>query len=75
MLKQLLIAMDQVLNALLGGMADETLSARAHRMHIKGKRSWPRSAINMLFFLQADHCLGAYESELQRRQLPGHYQR
>lgn len=35
MLKQLLIAIDQVLNALLGGMADETLSARAHRQRLR----------------------------------------
>lgn len=30
-LKQIAIAFDQLLNAMLGGMADETLSARAHR--------------------------------------------
>lgn len=73
MLKQLLIAMDQVLNALLGGMADETLSARAHRQRLRGHPAMAR-AINALFFWQADHCAGAYASEQQRRHLPGHYQ-
>lgn len=32
---QALIAIDQLANAMLGGHADETLSARAHRMREK----------------------------------------
>lgn len=74
MFKQLLIAIDQVFNALAGGMADETLSARAHRLHVHRQRSWPRNAINALFFWEADHCAGAYASEVARKQLPTHYQ-
>lgn len=35
---QFLIALDQLANTLIGGMADETLSARAHRMRSKGQR-------------------------------------
>lgn len=73
MLKQLLIAIDQVFNTLAGGMADETLSARAHRQRLRG-RPWPARLINALFFWQADHCRTAYESEQQRRHLPTHYQ-
>ena len=34
---QILVAIDQVFNALLGGMADETLSSRAYRAEQKGK--------------------------------------
>ena len=34
------IAVDQLANALLGGHADETLSARAHRMREKNHRYW-----------------------------------
>lgn len=75
-LLQLLIALDQLVNVLLGGLADETLSARAHRMRLKGHRWWGWTAgfIDRLFFWQRDHCLQAYHSEIQRRQMPGHYQ-
>lgn len=72
MLKQLLIAIDQVLNTLVGGMADETLSARAHRQRLRG-RPWPARCINALFFWQPDHCRDAYESERLRRHLPTQY--
>lgn len=73
---QILIAIDQLANALLGGHADETLSARAHRMREKKHRywGWTAGAIDRLFFWQAAHCKQSYESELQRRQLPDHYQ-
>lgn len=71
--KQLLIAIDQFANAILGGMADETLSARAFRWEVQGHRIWPRQMIDGLFFWQSDHCYHAWRSELERRQLPSHY--
>ena len=37
---QVLIAFDQLANTLIGGHADETLSARAHRMRVKGQPYW-----------------------------------
>ena len=67
------IAEDQSWNARTGGMADETLSARAHRLHMRRQRSWPRNMINMIFFWQPDHCREAYVSELERKQLPAEY--
>lgn len=81
MFKQLLIAIDQVLNVLLGGLADETLSARAHRMRMKRQKYWGWTAdfIDLLFFWQKDeqgkrnHCERSYESEISRRHLPDHY--
>ncbi len=76
MLLQAAIWLDQGFNVLLGGFADETLSARAHRMREKKQRywGWTANAIDRLFFWEKDHCKRAYESELQRRQLPDHYQ-
>lgn len=73
---QAAIWLDQGLNVLLGGMADETLSARAHRMRAKGHKywGWTASAIDRVFFWQEGHCWQAHRSELQRRQLPSHYQ-
>lgn len=70
---QILVAVDQLANTLLGGMADETLSARAWRHHLDGSRDWPRVIIDALFFWQTDHCRTAYESEVERRQLPPEY--
>ena len=66
---QVLVAIDQLLNTLIGGYADETLSSRAHRRRLRGKGgvAW---AIDHLFFWQTEHCKTAYESELERSQLP-----
>lgn len=67
-LKQIAIAIDQLLNTLLGGMADETLSARAHRTG----SAW-EYVIDTLFFWQPDHCADSYRSEKERKQLPQEY--
>lgn len=67
---QVLIAFDQLVNALLGGMADETLSSRAYRHSRDGSRKWPEKVINLLFFWQKAHCKQAYESEVNRIHLP-----
>ena len=67
---QVLIAIDQLINTLIGGYADETLSSRAYRHKKDGSRSWPAWIIDHLFFWQCEHCKAAYESELKRTQLP-----
>lgn len=72
-LLQVLIALDQLANALIpGGWADETLSSRAHRMRVKGQRywGWTARAIDALFFWQRAHCAQAHADELDRLQLP-----
>lgn len=66
---QFFIALDQVLNTVFGGWADESLSSRAHRLSEKGK-TWPKKLIDAIFFWQKDHCKESYESELERSQLP-----
>ena len=72
-MKQFLIALDQLANTLAGGYADETLSARAHRIAEEGGPEWPQLVINALFFWERQHCLKAYQSEVERRQLPSRY--
>lgn len=69
--KQIPIAVDQLVNTLFNGWADETISSVAWRKRHDGK-GWAllRKLIDMLFFWQADHCRAAYESEWQRKQLP-----
>lgn len=74
---QLLIALDQLANAILRGWADETLSSRAWRSEQQG-RLWGialRPVIDMAFLvitLGADqrHCFTSFESERLRAQLP-----
>lgn len=67
-LRNLLIAVDQLVNAALGGWCDETLSARAHRC------GWTvrEALINALFF-DRDHCRNSFVSERIRSQLPKEY--
>lgn len=68
--KAVLIAADQLLNALLAGWPDETLSSRAYRWEQNGVRSWPRRVIDRLFFWEKQHCYQSYLSEREGRQLP-----
>ena len=70
-LLQVLIAIDQLFTALLGGWADETLSSYAWRLEQQGKPfGFTRQMIDALFFWQKDHCRKSYEDERSRAQLP-----
>lgn len=74
-LHTLLVALDQLLNAMLLGAPDETLSSRAYRADRDGRvfgRIF-RPAIDTLFFWQASHCRAAYVAEVQRRQYPANF--
>lgn len=68
--KAVLIAVDQLINALLGGWPDETLSSRAWRWEQYDVRNWPRRVIDSLFFWEKQHCYQSYISEREGRQLP-----
>lgn len=73
-LLQVAVAFDQLLTAILGGWADETLSSYAWRMEREGKLwgvIW-RPMIDWLFGLigQDHHCENAYAAERARSQLP-----
>lgn len=69
-LKNLLIALDQLFNTILGGWPDESLSSHCWRIEQKKGISWPRKLVDALLFFDKDHCQESYESELERRQLP-----
>lgn len=71
-LKNNLIALDQLLNTLLDGSPDETLSSRAYRADKQGKVFGKlfRPIIDTLLFLQDEHCKQSYLSELSRKHLP-----
>lgn len=70
----ILIAIDQLFNALTGGAADETLSSRTYRGAMLAKQPKKRwrvlyRIINGIFF-DVNHCKTAYESEISRKQYP-----
>ncbi len=71
-LLNILIAIDQLFNALLLGSPDETLSSRAYRAwlldRIFGKIFKP--LIDVLFFFDKEHCYRAYMAEVRKKQLP-----
>ena len=73
--RKVLIGIDQLCNAVLGGYPDESLSARAYRWRRDEKSAIPAILINALFFWQGDHCYSAYSSEIKRRQLPPEYRK
>lgn len=73
-IKQNLIALDQSINSLFFGYADETISARTYRMSLKSKY-WTilRRIIDTLFFFEKNHCYQAWISEYTKHQLPEEY--
>jgi hypothetical protein len=71
---QILIALSQLGNSILGGYADETMSSRAYRTEQKGKffGKFFRPIIDWLFetlFNDAFHCENSYVSEKLMRQV------
>ena len=69
-----LIAVDQLGKTLIGGKADETISARAWRLKDKELR-WKitRFLVDSIFFWEDNHCESAYYAEMTRKQLPSEY--
>ena len=69
--KNLLIAVDQLVNALIGGGPDEPRASRADRMAADGN-PWPMYAIDGLANLFGDenHCETSFKSERLHLQAP-----
>ena len=75
-LLQVCIAIDQLCNTLLAGMADETISARCFRNARKGY--WYAVLLKFILDLclspiKRNHCFESYYSEIKRKQLPPFY--
>lgn len=66
------ISIDQGLNSLLGGYADETLSSRAWRAYYDKKPFGLvfKPVIDTIFFFDKDHCFNSFLSERLDRQQP-----
>ncbi|MBN6075818.1 hypothetical protein HYE60_11290 [Aggregatibacter actinomycetemcomitans] len=72
------VAIDQLFNALIGGAADETLSSRTYRgamLAPQPRKRWRvlYRVINGIFF-DRNHCKDAYFSEVYRRQYTEDFQ-
>jgi len=72
-LLEVAVAFDQLVNAILGGYSDETISARCWRLRSTQPYNTLRPIIDGLFFWQSDHCRASYEAERARSQLPPEY--
>lgn len=84
---QILIAIDQLVNTLLAGWADETISARTYRLRERSlKWYYLEKFINTLFIFEdlwwwkktghfpfIRHCQRSYNTERDREQLPLEY--
>lgn len=73
-MKQILIALDQLDNTLIGGMADETLSARIWRTQHPAHKF-----VDVLFFWDREgiirNCELSHRTELLRQHLPAGYRK
>jgi lysozyme family protein len=64
------LAATRLLNAVLGGSANESLSSRAWRYRGHSRYGPVHQGINTLFFWQDNHCRHAYLAEKNRRDVP-----
>lgn len=70
---QILVAYDQLINALFMGWADESISSRSYRKSLENpcfNCEWVRKLIDKIFFFDPNHCEQSYRSEKNRSQLP-----
>ena len=68
---RILVALDQLVTALLGGWPDETLSSYAWRLERQGKPfGFTRRLIDWVFFWDEHHCEKAMMAERNRLQVP-----
>ncbi|MDR5883617.1 hypothetical protein [Caballeronia sp. LZ032] len=67
-LRNVLVALDQLANAIALGDPDETISSRAGKAMQEGKR-WGCVLCRCLDLLQKDHCLKSIESDEGARAL------
>ena len=68
-----LLALDQLLNALMFGYADESISARSYRLRRYFVWYWLMVLIDKVFFWHKAHCKESYFAEVDRHHLPKDY--
>ena len=74
-IENILIAFDQLINTILLGSPDETISSRLSRNRDVGFTKYGYVFVNKLFFWQDNHCKMSYESEVLRLQQSAGFRR
>lgn len=74
-LLRVLIAIDQLVNTIFGGMPDETISAKLWRLKDRQPYKVLRYIVDTLFWFDKEHCRTSYESEIKKTQLPSNYRK
>lgn len=69
-LTQIAVAADQLLNAICGGYADETMSSRCWRLRGFQPYKTLRPLIDTILFFDPRHCQTSYENEIARKYMP-----
>jgi len=59
----ILVSLDQLVNTILGGYPDETLSSRMGKYAIKGRGWVPCTICKLLNLFQKDHCIKTIETD------------
>lgn len=67
---QIAVAADQLVNALCGGYADETMSSRCWRLREFQPYKTLRPVIDRILFFDPNHCETSYLNEIARKYLP-----
>lgn len=80
-IRNILIALDQATNTIIGGEPDETISAKIYRManidsEPKYSKNWKilEHTINLIFF-DKNHCKDSFTSEENRSQISSTYKK
>lgn len=68
-----LLAIDQLFNALLIGYADESFSARSYRLRKYFFWYWTMVLIDRIFFWSKNHCMKSFAAEKYQKHLPAEY--
>jgi hypothetical protein len=63
-LRNVAVSCSQLLNALLGGDPDMTVSASAHVRSMLGGSDRARAVIDAVFFFEKDHCRQSFERDV-----------
>lgn len=64
---EVLLAVDQLGNAILNGDEDMSISARSYLISVRDGKDFHRKWIDLVFFWQTDHCKNAFISEYIKR--------
>jgi hypothetical protein len=69
---RIFVGLTQLLNTVLGGWPDESVSSRVWRLEQQGNAAarWARRSVDAAFFWQTEHCATAYQLERSRYRLP-----